>query len=304
MPNRLLEGRLKLATNERAVMLILRGHTDAVRCLSYSPDGRWLASGSEDKTVHLWDLANYTPAVLEREISVEALAFRPDGLVLATGDAVGALLVCDMPRRLWRSCFHAHTGGIRDLAFAPDGQTLAATGWDQRVTCWEIAALKQRRSFHVDLSCSALAYAPDGRTLAVGLDDGGIQWFDRGGNRLGRVEGPFRLFAMAWSPDGRLLASGHSDGTIALWKDDQLQATLRGHTWTIYALAFTPDGNMLISGCADGTVRLWDVARRCERRCYRWHTSWVTCLAVAPDGMTAAAGSADHTVVVWDLDDD
>lgn len=292
-------------------MLILQGHTAAVRCLSYSPDGRWLASGSEDKTVRFWDLAaGGAPAMsLEHPAGVETLAFAPDGRFLITGTSHGTLCGWHLPTQRQRTSLDAHDGGVRYLAHLGDigeGELLVTAGWDHRVVVREQRTFRQRFILENIPRCAALSWNPMQRTLAIGDEAGQMALYDPDTRIIRRKFGTLiPCSALAWSPDGRMLASGHTDGTVRLMRMPFGAgfATLHGHTWTVYSLAFTPHGRTLISGGADGTVRQWDVASGCERRCFRWHKSWVTCLAIAPDGMTAAAGSADHTIVVWDLDE-
>lgn len=304
-------------------MLILKGHTQVVRCLAYSPDSALLASGGEDGSVLLWDLSSpgSCQSLQQLDWSVEALAWSPDGQVLLVGDSAGKLTRWSWPGRREEQTINAHLrAGVRAIHYSRDGKTLATVGWDQKVRLWEadtLDAVAVRRGTRSRRQRAALggtprkgflacaAFLPDNKTLVAGGPDGVLRFFKVSTGQQQhelRDEGP--LAALSCSPDGRLLAAGANDGDVTLWNlgKGEIQATLRGHTWTTNSLAFTPDGHSLLSGSADGTIRVWDVLLEQERHVYRWHDGWVSSLAVAPDGMTAASGSADKTIVLWDLD--
>jgi WD40 repeat protein len=310
-------------------MLALREHQGPVRCLAYSPDGRWLASGADDGTVFLWDLV--TGAVAQRfprrSKTGGAAAFSPDGRYLAVVTSrfpvhpmwSQGLVFWDLHAQRLRDA--PSTGPLQNakaLAFTGDGKTLAAIvstidgdgaarfrpGKDQRLSYYG-----HRRG----LALRGLAVSPDGSALAVAGPGGNVHLWDlEGGQSRAYAQRSDRVVDVKYAPDGRglVLALGSS---FALWDLDGARVRSRkAHAGTVHAVAVSPDGLSLATAGADRRVRLWRLPARGRawgpppgepRQEYDWRIGEVTAVAFAPDGMTAAAGGEGGAVVVWDVDD-
>ncbi|WP_243717327.1 protein kinase [Actinomadura sp. KC345] len=295
---------------------ILNGHTGGVRSVAFSPDGKLLASCSNDETVRLWDAA--TRRLVGRPLtghtdSVGEVAFSPDGKLLAAGGS-------DATVRFWDVATHVPVGGpltghndsVYSMAFSPDGKLLAVSD-DDTVWLWDVAARTTVGRLRIATDPHSLvvgvAFSPDGRTLAV-TDDDAAQLWDVGTRRpAGR---PFAghtdsVYSLAFSLDGKLLATGSSDGTIRLWEvatHTPIGHPLTGHHQNIDSVAFSPDGKILASSSDDETVRLWDVAsRRPIGRSLADHSDGVNSVAFSPDGKLLATGSHDDTVRLWRLEE-
>jgi WD40 repeat protein len=290
--------------DSRATLPVLRGHTRDVYPVAYSPDGRWLASGSWDNTARLWDAETGEPcATLPHPGVVRTLAFGPDSRWLVTGgDGDGRLRIWDVATARVRQEIQGPDLSLRLLAVSPDGARVAATVWDGQINyhVYDLPTGKQLFS----APGSALAFSPDGRWLAVEAADGKtVLLLDaRTYETAARFSGHEQLvYGAAFSPDSRRLASCSGDRTVRVWQiDSGACQVLHGHTDEVFAVAFHPDGTRLASAGRDRAIWLWDLARGEEVARLQGHTSFVWSLTFSPDGATLASGSGDTTVRLWD----
>ena len=290
-------------------MLTLAGHTAAVRCVAFSPDGALLASGSDDGSVRVWDPRTRTTVWSSEPSaarSIEAVAFTPDSATVVVGDSSGRIFFYPARRRKKLSGLDGHSASARAILPDRNGSRVISLGWNKEVCSWRLRKPKRVRLCTLPEPPASAALSPDGATLAIGLSQTNpVLLIDArtGTARTSLAKGDGSVHALAFSLDGSLLAGGNASGQIALWDlaNPVRVRILEGHTWPIYGLAFTPDGRRLMSASADKTARVWDVGSGRQLHVYQWRKTWMTCLAIAPDGLTVATGGDDKMVSVWDV---
>jgi len=212
--------------------------------------------------------------------------------------------------RVWRLnhnetfTLKGHGGPVTEVAFSPDGKTMASVSADGSVKLWDVNTNQELRVLQGHGGpVTAVAFSPDRITLASGSDDETVKLWDLStGLELRTINLENSVAALAFSPDGKTLACGTGDISVKLWDVSMNQLReLKGHLGPITAVAFSSDGKTLASGSGDTTVKLWDLRTQKELGTLKVHNRTVYGVAFSPDGEMLASASRDTTVILWDV---
>src|SRR6266851_3622224 len=280
----------------------------AIYSVAFSPDGQFLAVGSANGEIGVWQVARWKQIMtLSGHLGrVWSVAFRPDGARLASGGEDRFVRLWEVSTGQCLKTLQGHTGRVWSVAFSPDGARLASSSDDGTVKLWEVSTGQCLTTLqgHTDWIRS-VAFSPDGARLASSSDDGTVRlWEVSSGQCLATLQGHVMWSTSAsFSPDRSRFATGSHDGTVKLWEvsTGKCLQTLRGHTNWVGRVAFHPDGTLLASGSDDRTVRVWEVSTGKCLKILQGHTGLVQSVTFSPDGTTLASGGHDGTVRVWEV---
>jgi WD40 repeat protein/transcriptional regulator with XRE-family HTH domain len=298
---------------ERRLQFVWRAHHSAVSAVAFSPDEQYLASGSWDGVIKLWNSAN--GALLWTSPGVDvimSLAFSLDGRSLVSGGTDGRIRVWDVSTGALLQTLNEHASPIFCVAWNLNGKILASAGHDARVRLWETqgadAALLKPTPRKIlgghNAPVRGLAFSPDSQILASASWDKTVKLWDvQRGTQKENIPLHAHIEGLVWSSDGRYLASGELDRAFWVWDTEKRKArtTFYGTMAPVRALAFSPDSSMLDTATEDGSLQVWDMhSGQCIRK-WKSFARTVNEIAWSPDGARIASGGNDALVTIWDV---
>jgi WD40 repeat protein len=299
----------------------IEAHTDWVRCLSFTPDGAKLVSGSFDKTIVLWDLATgaaiYTLA--DRPKGIFALAVSPDGKLLASGSWDETIELWDLEAGTLMKNLTKHQASVRSLAISADSQTLVSGSFDRTIEFWHLPDGESIQTIADDEPIAAIALSANGEFFASTGDDGiiKIRSISSGESIAELIGNQHCIGSLAIAPNSRTIAAGTVNGYAILWhlentptdtrQKHQIEPSqaIKAHAGQINACVFSPDGEYLITGSVDGKAKVWykadDLSFRDKAKSILKGDPGRSVMSVAidPDGRLIAVGGANGTIQLW-----
>jgi WD40 repeat protein/DNA-directed RNA polymerase subunit RPC12/RpoP len=247
----------------------LTGHNDWVRDVVVSPDGRWIASGSDDQTVKTWDLktGECTATLNGQSGGVISVAVTPDATRVLSASIDGYVTVWDANSGRELGNLKGHTSQVWSVVALRDNIHALSGGFDRTIRLWDIAT----QTCRMTIECG-----PSDEDLVYGLDV---------------------------TPAGNRVMSGHKDGSLRLWnlETGECLANLKGHSKFVRGVKVSQDGQFAVSGSDDHTVKIWDLENCICTGTLEGHQDQVFSVGLSPDGaLIASTGFKDHTTRLWD----
>ncbi|MCS5644447.1 MAG: hypothetical protein NZ807_14480 [Dehalococcoidia bacterium] len=298
--------RIAAVKRKASEALTLEGHSDIVRSVAFSPDGKRIVSGSDDTTVKIWDAETGTSihTIGGHSGWVMCVSFSPDGKHIVSGSDEAIVKVWDAETGTSILTLKGHSDNVNSVVYSPDGKRIASGSCDTTVGIWDaekgtsILTLKGHSGW---VMC--LAFSPDGKRIVSSSADKTLKvWDAYTGSELLSLEGhPDNVNSVAYSPDGKRIVSGCYAGALKVWDAETgtEMLALKRHSGFVRSVGFSLDGKQIVSSSADKTLKVWDAYTGRELLALEGHPDWNMGVSISPDMKHFVNGSRDGTLKVW-----
>ena len=280
----------------------LQSHKAAVMSVSFSPQGKTIATASADKTVKLWNLNGREIQTLKgHHALVNSVVFSRDGQIIATASE-------DKTAKLWSlngkeiQKLIGHKAAVNSVNFSQDGQIIATASADNTAKLWNRNGQEIKTFIGHKAAIKSVNFSPDGQTIATASADNTVKLWNRNGQEIRTLSGHKDwVWSVSFSPDGKTIATASKDSTVKLWTLEGKQIkTLNGFGYSFTSVSFSPDGKTLATASANKKVILWSASGK-KLQTLSGYKDWVWSVSFSPDGQILATASKDKSVKLWQL---
>ncbi|MDJ0596696.1 MAG: AAA-like domain-containing protein [Pleurocapsa sp. MO_226.B13] len=280
------------------------GHIDVVNSVSYSRNGKLIASASSDNTVKIWQKNGKLRHTLKgHQDSVIDVAFSPTKDLIVSASEDNTVKLWSVTGKL-KHTLSGHRGSVHRVVFSPTGDLFASASEDRTVRLWNIKGGLVNVLTGNQTEVLALAFSPDGQIIATGDRSGTIGLWNRSGEVLDTfIAHKLPVRGIDFSPDGQRLVTGGDDNQAKIWQlDGTLVKILQGYEAPVTGVKFSPDGKIIATSSWDKSVKLWYPDGTLYSQ-LQGHQGRVWRLAWSPDGSTIATAGWDNVVKLWQIKD-
>jgi WD40 repeat protein len=277
---------------------------DAIYSVKFTPDGKYILTGSGDATARLWDLNGKMVRIFIGHCGyINSVAVSPDGKLMLTGSTDRSARLWDMDGKVIRD-FFGHSMSVNSVAFSPDGKSILTGSQDKTARLWDLQGnvIQEFKGHTSDIR--SVAFSPDGQHILTGSKDSTARLWNLSGKQLLVLRNyTDQVNTVTFSPDAKYILTGSSDKKINLYdQNGKLIRVFSGFPGPVNEVVFSPDSKKILIGANAGYVILCDLNGN-EIKEFKGHTIRVFAVAFSPDGTKVVTGSGDCTVKLWDLDE-
>ncbi len=289
----------------------LIGHNDSVQSVDITPDGRIAVSGSNDKTIRVWDIKSLIclRILVGHTDTVNSVKLTPDGRMAVSGSSDKTLRVWNLENWNCLRIISGHTDAIMGVSITPDGRRAVSVSLDKSLRIWDLKNGHCIRKLvgHTD-RVHCVDITPDGRKAVSGGADKSVKIWDlERGNYLGIPGHDWTITSVKVTLNGLHILSVSRDKSVRIrdLEGSGFREKIIGfHDQPLETVCMTPDSKRAASAGFDHTIEVWDLASKRSLRVLLGHTGIIWSVSITADGRRLVSGSDDCTVKIWDLESD
>lgn len=289
--------------------------TGAVECVTFSPDGKLLATGEESGLVRIWENGSGKEilALGGHLRKVNRTAFSPDGKWLVSGSDDRSVRLWDIEKGQAAWVTEENVKEIEGVAFSPDGKTVISGGLDFHLKVWDAGSGKLLLDVANPAVIYDVAYSPDGKTIYTSLGNMTVRSWDAATGQPQEVMGGVAtlISSLAVSADGKYIAAGDVSGKVYVWDQEGNRVSSFANERLLRNIsldfdytnqvAFLPDSKRLSSGIWDDTLVIWNVETNTKETEFSWLSEYNKGAVFSPNSSILAVQSVDDVIKIWNV---